>query len=763
MKLGRRSHAFLLLALLCVQTASANPLTQGFLKNMDCKGVCKRSTSAAKFGKAAYSCPEGYTLEQDKLGLPHCVKRTQMDCPKGTTLNAQTNTCCPPDNLCFPSLHGLCPHGMDVRLNCSDKVKIGKGLPPARMTVSEVVKPDQINDPAYSAAMLKAALKLPEAGAKQAAAPRAPLPSRPAAARPGVLKPEAGKKPAGTVYAVASDQKTSHGRKLKLLETLLNPAVTVNAERFQPLVVLPKPIVSFGVPPSANVGFVDPIKFPRPHSPVIILPKPALEFIPPNIEVTLPDIRIPQRDMIIPVLPVPPVSFFPPNLETDMGGLNIVRKMAVIDASRLGPRTAFEINPPPIDFNIVPPVQVEIKPPGQTIIDLSRFGPEDNTVVRLPDYKIKIPDPVKIITEPSKIHVVNLGAAQSGPVYEFQLPGLPQRNKIDITLPRVNFTGVTLPGNRNKDLVIVNVQNPDMPPDHQVKVVIDESRAAPNNFPLPIKVNGVGDVGVTNMVELPPITVPDFGTIVTLDARHNSTAPNITLTGLNDLEVVRVTLPDPPKIGRDVRIKFPDVNVNRFIPAGIKPGDDGGLNLTTTVIDATLPSFNVIPALNKPFFKPANFSLSTKGNGAGKGAWGVSVTVEDTLIGGQGPVSPIKIGGPLRPDSAIGIVRDAVLSYIDDESGQFCQNKCCPKCKARPVKIEYAQLIVKCPAGCEGTADGGACVCSAAQLSACPAGKVPCDTAHGATGLCIDASMHAMACKPLAALCTAKKQLVDCA
>lgn len=276
----------------------------------------------------------------------------------------------------------------------------------------------------------------------------------------------------------------------------------------------------------------------------------------------------------------------------DAGGLNIQRKIAVIDASRLGPRTAFEVNIPPIKVPIPDPVQVrrrgaralarprlafggggprgggrggragrpfavcrraaagqqpapgrartvparrprshthpaarrpapsppqppqvEVIPPGQTIVDLTPFGSEDNTVVALPDWKIKIPDPVHVIPEPGKVHVsapwaggalafagarraargpfqqppaaalqacapaphpsplprsysrrpapfsppplpppppqvVNLAAAQQGPVYEFKLPGLPQRNHIDINLPKVNFTGVTLPGER---------------------------------------------------------------------------------------------------------------------------------------------------------------------------------------------------------------------------------------------------------------------------------------------------------------------------
>lgn len=328
--------------------------------------------------------------------------------------------------------------------------------------------------------------------------------------------------------------------------------------------------------------------------------------------------------------------------------------------------------------------------------------------------------------------------------------------------PPTTSLNLTPPGNRNKDLVIVNVKDPDMPPNHRIHVTIDESKAGIANMPLPLKVNGLlRNTTNVNMVSLPPIAIPDLGTIVTVDARHNSTAPQINLQLPQDVQVVSVTLPDPPKIGRDVKINMPGVDLNRFVPAGIFPGDDGGLNLTTTVIDAKLPSFNVIPALNKPLIKPGSFAIGTKGNGAGKGAWGVRVSVEDQMTGGS-PLSPIQIGGPLAPDSAIGIVRDAIMSGIESESGQFCNNRCCPACKPRPVKLEYAAPTVKCPPGCDGTAAGGQCVCKAAEVAACPAGKVACDTAAGAQALCIDASMHAIVCKPFAAICSAKKQLMDC-
>jgi hypothetical protein len=60
-------------------------------------GVCKRQSTPAALGKAKLSCPDGYTLQQDKLGLNQCVKQTPQDCPKGTTLNEETGKCCPPE------------------------------------------------------------------------------------------------------------------------------------------------------------------------------------------------------------------------------------------------------------------------------------------------------------------------------------------------------------------------------------------------------------------------------------------------------------------------------------------------------------------------------------------------------------------------------------------------------------------------------------------------------------------------------------------
>ena len=57
--------------------------------------MCKPAVTAAVVGEASRSCPDGFTLEQDKLGLYQCVKRTLKPCPLGTEL--KDGSCCPPD------------------------------------------------------------------------------------------------------------------------------------------------------------------------------------------------------------------------------------------------------------------------------------------------------------------------------------------------------------------------------------------------------------------------------------------------------------------------------------------------------------------------------------------------------------------------------------------------------------------------------------------------------------------------------------------
>lgn len=57
-------------------------------------GFCKPGTTAAKYGAGKLSCPEGFTMEKDLIGVTHCVKRTKQPCPSGTTLGAD-GQCCP--------------------------------------------------------------------------------------------------------------------------------------------------------------------------------------------------------------------------------------------------------------------------------------------------------------------------------------------------------------------------------------------------------------------------------------------------------------------------------------------------------------------------------------------------------------------------------------------------------------------------------------------------------------------------------------------
>lgn len=89
-------------------------------------------------------------------------------------------------------------------------------------------------------------------------------------------------------------------------------------------------------------------------------PQPVLSFIQPqNIDITLPSFSLPKPDITIPVLPAPKVSFLQPDaLNTVGGSLNVQRKVAVIDASRLGPEKTYEVNLPSTPIDAMPPVKV---------------------------------------------------------------------------------------------------------------------------------------------------------------------------------------------------------------------------------------------------------------------------------------------------------------------------------------------------------------------------------------------------------------------
>lgn len=56
------------------------------------------------------------------------------------------------------------------------------------------------------------------------------------------------------------------------VSALFAPAVTVEAERVTPLVVLPKPIVSFNIP-ETNIRTDVPPRFPKIQPPIVILPQ----------------------------------------------------------------------------------------------------------------------------------------------------------------------------------------------------------------------------------------------------------------------------------------------------------------------------------------------------------------------------------------------------------------------------------------------------------------------------------------------------------
>lgn len=315
--------------------------------------------------------------------------------------------------------------------------------------------------------------------------------------------------------------------------------------------------------------------------------------------------------------------------------------------------------------------------------------------------------------------------------------------------------------------MVVNVQQPDLPPTHQITVKVDARNASFANLPKPIKLTASGlanDTRVT-LVQLPPVTVPKMPPVFTIDLRHNFTAFPLkqNASARPDLKVVQIALPQIPKLGRDVNITLPTINLDRYMPA--KPADSGALNLTVSVVNATLPSLNRIPALNKPLIKPGNFTVGFKGkptNAAmGKGNWGVQVTVEDVMSGGS-PVTPLQFGGPLPESSVIKIVKDAVVSVFDEKAGQFCHTKCCPACKPQPVKIEYAQPIVSCAAGCDLVdPTAGQCVCKAAAAAPCPAGKKECAYAPGHPSICIDEKSNAM-CVPHGAVCVATGKVDTC-
>jgi hypothetical protein len=364
----------------------------------------------------------------------------------------------PLPSMCTPTVAGICLHGFNAVSNCSD---ISVSLPNVREAIAaqgssttartgkslvDVIPASMApQTPEQKAAAAAAAAARP---AQPAARVRPSVPAQAEAAIAGEAKAEAGPKQQDA--ALKETEKKPLGRRLlQLAEALFAPSVEIEAERFRPLVVLPKPIVSMNVPEFATAVDLPPL--PRRNTPIVVLPQvrsvgggegraawrvgcegrplssraapcnpavqppdrappphptptpnpqPALSFIPPDINVKLPPFDLPRRDIIVPVLPKPPVrrpasfphrrapvsrappllpgsssplrhletppgppppprpvpppppapqvSFYPPDFQTSIGGLTLKQKVAVIDASRTGPRTTFDIKVPPV-------------------------------------------------------------------------------------------------------------------------------------------------------------------------------------------------------------------------------------------------------------------------------------------------------------------------------------------------------------------------------------------------------------------------------
>ena len=800
-------------------------------------GFCKPGTTDAKYGSASLRCPDGFTMEKDKIGLTHCVRRTKQPCPSGTQLGPD-GQCCPAEGSCFSTVAGLCPHGYFARSNCSavSLPKFGKG----------------------ATATAAAAAQAPAAEEAPAAAPAAAAAAQGPAEEAVVEAPEDDEAFVGgdlESAAVATGAAPSGGSRKLLAGGLFGhmmPDVVVNTEKITPLVVLPKPLISMNVPDFVTEH--TPPRLTKQQKPLVILPQPALSFIEPQITVNYPKPQIPKKDMVIPILPTPKVSFFTPEFKTTHGGLNIKHKTLVVDATRLGPKKTYDINIPPVKLPNPHPVTVEVKSGPRTVIDLSQFGPKDATVVKLPNININVSHPVKVIKDEPQVRFVDLGRLQKGPVYEFTLPNLPPKNTLTVNLPKVNMSTIVLPGelaalsfpllslaclsclpcllaclladcllaacllelpaccsrprvcrllsclhphpctrtdaqradllpvpltpkqppppkkpttgHKEKEVVAVNVLPPDAPPTHQIKITIDKTNATLMNLPKPLKITPKGDVTDTRVqvVELPPINVKALPPILTIDMRKNKTFSDKISLKANytdkDLEVVKYYLPTLPKMGRDVNLTLPRVNLDRYLPAKGPAEDDGKLKTTVTVINATLPSLNHVEALNKPLIKPGQFALGFKKAGKGLSPFGIKVTVEDVLTGGKGKATPLDIGKPLPDDSIVNVLKDAVKSGFD--SKQYCKFSCCPVCKPQPETIEYADPVYECEDGCSYDASAGKCVCQKASPLPCPPGKQVCEVAGAGHGLCVDEGAHAKLCLAHGAVCLAQNKVAQC-
>lgn len=59
-------------------------------------GLCRPPVIPAVYADASVTCPDGFEMEKNKMGLVQCVKRTLQPCPEGY-LPGSDGTCCPAD------------------------------------------------------------------------------------------------------------------------------------------------------------------------------------------------------------------------------------------------------------------------------------------------------------------------------------------------------------------------------------------------------------------------------------------------------------------------------------------------------------------------------------------------------------------------------------------------------------------------------------------------------------------------------------------
>jgi hypothetical protein len=62
-------------------------------------GLCRPPVIPAVYADASVTCPDGFEMEKNKMGLVQCVKRTLQPCPEGY-LPGSDGTCCPADPEC---------------------------------------------------------------------------------------------------------------------------------------------------------------------------------------------------------------------------------------------------------------------------------------------------------------------------------------------------------------------------------------------------------------------------------------------------------------------------------------------------------------------------------------------------------------------------------------------------------------------------------------------------------------------------------------